>query len=221
MASNKFNYKIIILILLVITSIAITIVSVTSSKHRLVACTQEAKLCPDGSMVGRSGPNCEFTICPTPITVPDGWKTRTGDDGVTYQYPENFGTTYITIQGDWPPLAAVVDGPLDCDNTGVIGIGTSIPEQTSSIMISNRPYCVTKVSEGAAGSTYTQYAYATASDNDVAIFRFTLRFPQCDNYSGLQETACKNERATFTPDLIIDQIAQTLTIKRIANLSLK
>lgn len=29
-----------------------------------VACTQEAKLCPDGSYVGRSGPRCEFSPCP-------------------------------------------------------------------------------------------------------------------------------------------------------------
>ena len=27
-------------------------------------CTKEAYLCPDGSYVGRTGPNCEFT-CPT------------------------------------------------------------------------------------------------------------------------------------------------------------
>jgi hypothetical protein len=30
----------------------------------LVACTMEAKLCPDGSAVGRTGPNCEFAECP-------------------------------------------------------------------------------------------------------------------------------------------------------------
>jgi plastocyanin len=29
-----------------------------------VGCTLEAKLCPDGSSVGRSGPNCEFAACP-------------------------------------------------------------------------------------------------------------------------------------------------------------
>lgn len=29
------------------------------------ACTFEAKICPDGSAVGRSGPNCEFAPCPT------------------------------------------------------------------------------------------------------------------------------------------------------------
>lgn len=29
-----------------------------------VACTTEAMLCPDGSAVGRTGPNCEFALCP-------------------------------------------------------------------------------------------------------------------------------------------------------------
>jgi hypothetical protein len=28
------------------------------------ACTMEAKICPDGSAVGRTGPNCEFPPCP-------------------------------------------------------------------------------------------------------------------------------------------------------------
>lgn len=29
-----------------------------------VACTMEAKLCPDGTYVGRTGPKCEFAECP-------------------------------------------------------------------------------------------------------------------------------------------------------------
>jgi hypothetical protein len=29
-----------------------------------VVCTKEAKLCPDGSYVGRQGPSCEFARCP-------------------------------------------------------------------------------------------------------------------------------------------------------------
>lgn len=38
---------------------------VTMIKHPSgKACTMEAKLCPDGSSVGRSGPNCEFAKCP-------------------------------------------------------------------------------------------------------------------------------------------------------------
>jgi len=29
-----------------------------------IFCTLEAKLCPDGSAVGRVGPNCDFAPCP-------------------------------------------------------------------------------------------------------------------------------------------------------------
>lgn len=32
------------------------------------ACTMEAKLCADGSAVGRSGPNCEFEKCPEELS---------------------------------------------------------------------------------------------------------------------------------------------------------
>ncbi|MFV8755282.1 hypothetical protein ACNOYE_32430 [Nannocystaceae bacterium ST9] len=30
------------------------------------ACTRDAKICPDGSAVGRGGPDCEFAACPEP-----------------------------------------------------------------------------------------------------------------------------------------------------------
>jgi len=41
------------------------------NEEEVVACTMDAKLCPDGSYVGRSGPNCEF-FCPSPTdkTIP-------------------------------------------------------------------------------------------------------------------------------------------------------
>ncbi len=38
-----------------------------------IACSQEAKLCPDGSYVSRTGPNCEYAPCPegpTPTATP-------------------------------------------------------------------------------------------------------------------------------------------------------
>ena len=39
----------------------------SSTKHSQLegtACTMDARLCPDGSAVGREGPNCEFKKCP-------------------------------------------------------------------------------------------------------------------------------------------------------------
>ncbi|MES2006590.1 MAG: hypothetical protein V4436_00610 [Patescibacteria group bacterium] len=39
----------------------------------IVACTMEAKLCPDGvTYVGRQGPNCEFAACPATSTTTNG-----------------------------------------------------------------------------------------------------------------------------------------------------
>jgi tryptophan-rich sensory protein len=38
-----------------------------------IACTMEAKICPDGSAVGRRGPNCEFDSCPASPMLPEGY----------------------------------------------------------------------------------------------------------------------------------------------------
>jgi hypothetical protein len=42
----------------------ITATSSASPVPTQKACTLEAKVCPDGSSVGRTGPNCEFAPCP-------------------------------------------------------------------------------------------------------------------------------------------------------------
>ncbi|MES2953460.1 MAG: hypothetical protein V4674_02780 [Patescibacteria group bacterium] len=57
-----------------------------------VACTLEAKICPDGSAVGRTGPHCEFAACPavatsTVVVVPPGTKTETGIVGTVILGP--------------------------------------------------------------------------------------------------------------------------------------
>ncbi len=58
------------------------------SAPKPIACTQEAKVCPDGSSVGRTGPNCEFAQCPDQTA---GWKTYTNTQyGFTFEYPQNW-----------------------------------------------------------------------------------------------------------------------------------
>jgi hypothetical protein len=61
-------------------------VSCTTKKCEPQACTTEAKVCPDGTAVGRTGPNCEFAPCPGG-TDPDGTCTV---DGKTYKQGEQF-----------------------------------------------------------------------------------------------------------------------------------
>ncbi|MFH0773614.1 MAG: hypothetical protein V1922_04870 [bacterium] len=43
--------------------------SIISPTSTPISCTMEAKICPDGTSVGRAGPNCEFEACPS---VPEG-----------------------------------------------------------------------------------------------------------------------------------------------------
>lgn len=54
-----------------------------------VFCTMDAKICPDGSSVGRTGPNCEFTACPdSTSSVPADWKTYTNTElGFELSFP--------------------------------------------------------------------------------------------------------------------------------------
>ena len=44
----------------------------------LQACTEEAKLCPDGSAVGRTGPDCAFAPCPNASCAKEGEYTSGG-----------------------------------------------------------------------------------------------------------------------------------------------
>ncbi|MEY2665452.1 MAG: hypothetical protein RLZZ480_557 [Candidatus Parcubacteria bacterium] len=44
----------------------------TTASSTGTICTLDAKVCPDGTAVGRSGPNCEFAACPSePTKVPE------------------------------------------------------------------------------------------------------------------------------------------------------
>ncbi len=40
-----------------------------TSSNNFVACTMDAKMCPDGSYVGRVAPSCEFASCPNETTA--------------------------------------------------------------------------------------------------------------------------------------------------------
>jgi hypothetical protein len=57
--STPFYFGVILLIVAVVAS------TYVFNLGKPVACTMDAKACPDGSYVGRIAPNCEFATCPT------------------------------------------------------------------------------------------------------------------------------------------------------------
>jgi hypothetical protein len=65
---NKFiAYLIVILVVIIVVGSAsgyFLLHKNTPKQAHPTACTMEAKICPDGTTVGREGPNCEFKACP-------------------------------------------------------------------------------------------------------------------------------------------------------------
>lgn len=57
------TYILISILAVVIVAVAVWM-NLGSKSIQPIACTTEAKLCPDGSSVGRTGPKCEFAVCP-------------------------------------------------------------------------------------------------------------------------------------------------------------
>jgi hypothetical protein len=168
----------------------------------IIFCTEEAKLCPDGSYVSREGPNCEFAKCPVKNFIDN-------EKGIYFEYPEKLYTQYIRVI-DWPPLVNIIEQEFSC-----IEAGSEIERsgKTEKIIIDGQEYCVTKASEGAAGSVYTQYAYAYPKNNKTIVFTFSLKFIQCYNYDELEKSLCEEERNNFDINPIINDIIKSAVIK--------
>ncbi|HRZ30237.1 MAG TPA: hypothetical protein P5274_01000 [Candidatus Paceibacterota bacterium] len=83
----------------------------TDTEPVQVACTEEAKICPDGSAVGRQGPNCEFAECPISVVPAEpvaqvvdemvDWKTyRNEEFGFEFKYPKDYSLDFDCSGGD-------------------------------------------------------------------------------------------------------------------------
>lgn len=180
-----------------------------------VACTMEAKQCPDGSYVGRTGPSCEFAPCPgTPVSEAPADETdalwRTATDTVRqiqYVYPDHLTTEFIDTQ-EWPPSVTLTASSTPvCKETGS---EITANGKTEKRLVDSHQYCRTMLSEGAAGSTFTNYIYTTTKDDKTVTVEFTLRFVQCGNYDEPNKTNCEKEREAFDPDSLADKIAQSV-----------
>lgn len=100
-------------------------------------CTMEAKLCPDGSYVSRTGPNCKFAECPT----------VKGDVTIA-----KIGQT-ITIAGvSVSPMAVLQDSrcPIDvtCIQAGTVVVKTQLQKINSAPQIVSLTLGSPTVSEG-------------------------------------------------------------------------
>jgi hypothetical protein len=135
------------------------------------------------------------------------WTATTTARGVAFQYPKELLAQYIS-ETEWPPQVKIENKKFVCASSG-----NEIQQggKTEMRMVDSREYCVTKQSEGAAGSVYTTYTYTFAHDDQTGVIDFVLRFVQCKNYDDPQMSECENERSAFDIDSIIDRVARTIT----------
>jgi len=96
-----------VVILLVIGSSAY--IYINKEPVNPIACTMEAKQCPDGSYVGRTGPQCEFTECQKTteetdliLYIQDKEIAATSDCGVTkkvvYRVPKTIAVADASLK---------------------------------------------------------------------------------------------------------------------------
>lgn len=68
MFKHSKNKELLFAVAAVLLAVGVAVLAWVSSSEpkptEPVYCTQDAKICPDGSYVGRIGPKCEFAPCP-------------------------------------------------------------------------------------------------------------------------------------------------------------
>lgn len=169
-----------------------------------IVCTAEAKQCGDGSYVSRTGQNCEFTACPEELMDYTGWLAGTDSQAqIAFQYPPSLSAHYIS-SATWPPKLSVSDEAYACQPVEATSPSFT---QTTQRQLENRKYCITRSTEGAAGSEVTTYHYTTLWQNKLVSFDLILNYPRCENYDQPQQAECQAERQTFDLDALVDKIA--------------
>lgn len=144
----------------------------------------------------------------TPIAGTETWQTVTDTTGkVLFRYPADLGSEYVSTV-DWPPMVRAEAVAFSCAETGDQSMGEG---QTMLVTVGGREYCRTIVGEGAAGSTYLQYAYAFAvGTSNTGYLTFTVQEPQCMNYDEPKQTACKGDQSAFNPDNLADLMIRSI-----------
>ena len=157
-----------------------------------VACTQEAKICPDGSAVGRTGPNCEFAECPVVSDKTAGWKTYVdSQNGFEFKYPGTFGAD-VWRPVFWPPTTTVISINEDPIVKGCPDFPLGIQGATQEmIKINNIDWTFYWGAEGAMGSSYASYCYVIKKDQNYYVVYFEIRNTNgcgenCGPYCGTQ-----------------------------------
>jgi hypothetical protein len=147
------------------------------------ASTQEAKLCPDGSAVGRTGPNCSFAACPPPnaeltvgsttldFVLPAGYQKTTdvssGSLIATYQQSVTNGSIIKIFE--YPLPTGQGPSQVMLANTAYVPSGVQATSTTAFTQVTEGKNVFSEVQIGRSQGQ-VQTAYYLAQPNDVLRF---------------------------------------------------
>ena len=209
--TDKTIIFLIVISILIIAVVASLVLPNYKKPQEQVFCTQDAKLCPNGSYVSRTGPNCEFSPCPdTPISDTYKWKQVTdSEQGISYQYPESLNTKYIHTN-TWPPVVTVKRQKYTCLESSPVGAGSS----TIQGRVGDTIFCMTERTGAAAGTQLTDFQYTfpqAEKGTNVIEVSFGLFYPTCENFEEPAQSNCKKENANLDENMIAFKIAKSIT----------
>ncbi|MCJ7648244.1 MAG: hypothetical protein MUP85_06500, partial [Candidatus Lokiarchaeota archaeon] len=133
------------------------------------------------------------------------------DLNTEYIGSQDWKVIIVNEEEKYPPKFKINEGQIDCK---IISSESGLLYGTAKRSIDGRIYCIESLSEGAAGTIYTQYIYSTIKSGSLITVSCVIRYPQCMNYSEPQRTECENERETFDLDKIIGLIVKNMSVKK-------
>jgi len=133
------------------------------------------------------------------------------DLNTEYIGSQDWKVKIVNEEEKYPPKFKITEGQIDCKKTSS---ESGLLFRTVKRKIDGRIYCIESLSEGAAGTIYTQYTYSTIKSGSLIMVSCVIRYPQCINYSEPYRTECANERERFDLNKIIGHIVKNLSIKK-------
>jgi len=133
------------------------------------------------------------------------------DLNTEYIGSQDWKVVIVNEEEKYPPKFKINEGQIECKITSS---ESDLLTETAKRSIDGQIYCIESFSEGAAGTTYTQYIYSTIKSGSLITASCVIRYPQCMNYSEPQRTECANERETFDLDKIIGLIVKNMSVKK-------
>jgi len=130
------------------------------------------------------------------------------DPSLNFQVPDTSSFQYASFR-DWQFDALPFDTSMEL-NCEVTDLAASQNLRRFEAMINDVAYCIEASSEGAAGSVYTEYKYTRILGDYLVNARFTVQYPNCQNYSDSEALVCAEERENMNMNEIIASIFDNL-----------